>query len=109
MNSRLLMATVGGSPEPLVASLLHWRPARVVFIVTPQTRDSVPGAIVPDVQANDRPEFDAGRHDLHIVPNIRNYTGFATASAPSTIVWPLGVAITRTPRSSPTSPAAPWL
>jgi len=76
--SSLFVATVGGSPEPLGASLFHWHPARVVFIVTPQTRDSVPGAIVPNVQTNGRPEFDAGHHDLHLVPDVRNDTGFAT-------------------------------
>jgi|SRR5579884_4261745 len=33
----LLICTVGGSFEPLVQSLSHWRPARVVFVPSKQT------------------------------------------------------------------------
>jgi CRISPR-associated protein (TIGR02710 family) len=33
----LLICTVGGSPEPLIKSLLHWRPARVLFVPSQQT------------------------------------------------------------------------
>jgi CRISPR-associated protein (TIGR02710 family) len=75
MTAPLLLATVGGAPEPLVASLLHWRPGRVVFIVTPQTRDSVARDIVPKVQAAGWPDFDPGRYDLHEVPDAQDYLG----------------------------------
>lgn len=37
----LLICTVGGSPEPLVKSLLEWRPARVLFVPSAQTRSQV--------------------------------------------------------------------
>lgn len=37
----LLICTVGGTPEPLVKSLLHWCPDRVVFIPSEQTRSQV--------------------------------------------------------------------
>ncbi|HUN97975.1 MAG TPA: TIGR02710 family CRISPR-associated CARF protein [Bradyrhizobium sp.] len=37
----LLICTVGGSPEPLVKSLLEWRPARVLFVPSAQTRAQV--------------------------------------------------------------------
>lgn len=33
----LLIATVGGSPEPIVAALKHWQPARVIFVVSPES------------------------------------------------------------------------
>ncbi len=46
----LLICTVGGSPEPIVAALKHWKPARVLFVPTPQTREQVEGAIVPLAQ-----------------------------------------------------------
>jgi len=34
----LLVATVGGSTEPIVASIRHWNPDRIVFVVSPETR-----------------------------------------------------------------------
>ncbi|HWV58925.1 MAG TPA: TIGR02710 family CRISPR-associated CARF protein [Longimicrobiales bacterium] len=37
VNKVLFIATVGGSPEPVVAALKHWRPDRIVFIVSPET------------------------------------------------------------------------
>lgn len=37
----LLICSVGGTPEPLVQALLHWRPAAVRFIVSSQTRPQV--------------------------------------------------------------------
>lgn len=37
----LLICTVGGSPEPLVKSLLEWRPARVLFVPSAQTRSQI--------------------------------------------------------------------
>lgn len=40
-NHVLLICTVGGTPEPLVRSLLHWGPDRVVFIPSEQTRSHI--------------------------------------------------------------------
>ncbi len=37
----LLICTVGGTPDPLVRSLQHWCPERVVFIPSSQTRSVV--------------------------------------------------------------------
>jgi len=37
----LLICSVGGTPEPLVQTLRHWRPAAVRFIVSAQTRQQV--------------------------------------------------------------------
>ncbi len=34
----MLVTTVGGAPEPIVAGILHSRPARVIFVCSPQTR-----------------------------------------------------------------------
>ena len=33
----LLIATVGGTPEPLAASIMHWKPAMVVFVPSRKT------------------------------------------------------------------------
>jgi CRISPR-associated protein (TIGR02710 family) len=37
----LLICTVGGAHEPLVTSLLHWKPARVVFLPSSRTTTNV--------------------------------------------------------------------
>lgn len=49
MTSRLLLATVGGAPEPIVTSILEWMPARVIFIVSPESRDQVAEKILPQL------------------------------------------------------------
>lgn len=75
MSTRLLIVTVGGAPEPIVASLLHWRPVRTVFVVTRQTRDSVAGDILPKVQESGWQDFDEGRYDLHEITDHQDYSG----------------------------------
>jgi CRISPR-associated protein (TIGR02710 family) len=80
--SRLLIATVGGAPDPIAASLLHWRPARALFIVTPQTRDSVARDILPKVHGAGWPDFDAGRYDLHEIPDHQDYCGIVNELRP---------------------------
>lgn len=37
----LLITTVGGAPEPLVASIEQWRPAKVLFVPSSETADKV--------------------------------------------------------------------
>lgn len=37
----LLIATVGGKPEPLAESIMHWEPAKVVFVPSQVTRDKI--------------------------------------------------------------------
>lgn len=52
-RNHLLICTLGGSPEPLVASIRHWKPARVLFLPSDDTRKDVetiiqvPGLLVP--------------------------------------------------------------
>ena len=66
--STLLICTVGGSPEPVVAALKQWRPARVRFVHTPQTKGDVDAKIVPKARA-EGVELDAGRYDLFELPD----------------------------------------
>lgn len=37
----LLICSVGGTPEPVAAAIRHWRPARVMFLCSEQTRASI--------------------------------------------------------------------
>lgn len=69
---RLLIATVGGSPQPVVTSLLHWRPHRAIFIVSPQTAPSVSGQILPAIHNAGWSEFDPGRYDCFIIEDPEN-------------------------------------
>ncbi|MGH7227535.1 MAG: hypothetical protein ACRELF_30350, partial [Gemmataceae bacterium] len=64
----LLICTVGGSPEPIVAALKHWQPSRVRFVPTPETRDQVADRILPLAAAEDFP-LDAGRYDILELPD----------------------------------------
>jgi CRISPR-associated protein (TIGR02710 family) len=75
MSPRLLIATIGGSPEPITASLLHWRPARVIFVVSAETKASVSSQVLPSVQNAGWTDFDAGRYDLLDVADAQDYTG----------------------------------
>ncbi len=58
----LLVCTVGGSPPPLVASLAHWRPARVLFVTSRQTTHLIEDEILPQLASAGWP-LDAGRYD----------------------------------------------
>lgn len=62
---RLLVASVGGSPEPLVKSILHWRPLKAIFVVSRDSRITVP-AIESEVQSQGYPDFK-GRWELFAI------------------------------------------
>lgn len=66
--STLLICTVGGSLEPVVAALKQWRPARVRFVHTPQTKGDVEAKIVPKAR-DEGVDLDAGRYDLFELPD----------------------------------------
>lgn len=46
----LLICTVGGSPEPVVASIRYWRPSHAVFVVSPRSKEDV-GLIISEASA----------------------------------------------------------
>jgi CRISPR-associated protein (TIGR02710 family) len=83
MPETFLIATVGGSPAPVVASIIKWQPVRVLFIVSRETRKSV----TTDAEFNGRPspciltavkdngitDF-AGRYDFFETPDPQDYT-----------------------------------
>lgn len=62
-TSTLLICTVGGTPEPVVAALKHWQPKRVCFVHTPQTKNDVEGKILPKAR-DEGVDLDAGRYHL---------------------------------------------
>lgn len=75
MPHTLLIATVGGSPQPLAAALKGWRPARAVFVVSPETRAQV--ATIRDLARTDPDPFDLGegQYDVEPVPDAQDFAG----------------------------------
>jgi CRISPR-associated protein (TIGR02710 family) len=65
MSYQLLICTVGGAPEPIVASVLAHRPERLIFVVSRDTRSSVAESISPKLAAHETPfALEPGRYDF---------------------------------------------
>ncbi|MBX3230649.1 MAG: TIGR02710 family CRISPR-associated protein [Labilithrix sp.] len=71
-GSTLLICTVGGSPEPIVAALKQWRPVRVRFVHTPATKGKI-AEILPKAR-EEGVDLDAGRYDLLELPDEQDFT-----------------------------------
>jgi len=71
--SNLLICTVGGSSEPIVAALKQWRPVRVRFVHTPQTKDDVAAKVIP-MARSEGVDIDAGRYDLLELPDAQDFS-----------------------------------
>jgi CRISPR-associated protein (TIGR02710 family) len=79
----LLIATVGGAPQPIVASIKKWSPVRVVFVVSNETRASVitdtehagkpSPCVLTLLQTNGVTDFD-GRWEFFNISDPQNYT-----------------------------------
>lgn len=69
--STMLVCTVGGSPEPIVAALKHWCPVRVYFVHTPETKDDVEAKVVPKAR-EEGVDLDPGRYDLSELPDSQD-------------------------------------
>jgi CRISPR-associated protein (TIGR02710 family) len=70
-TATLLICTLGGSPEPIVAALMKWHPERVRFVHTPQTKEDVSTKVVP-MARKEGLTLDAGRYDLFELPDGQN-------------------------------------
>lgn len=66
-KQHLLICTVGGTPEPIVAAVRHWKSARVLFVHTPETKATAkdvtkePGLLQPGtwdmLEIHDKEDF----------------------------------------------------
>lgn len=65
-STTLLVATVGGAEEPLVKSIQHWRPTRILFAHSPETIQTIP-KIVQRLRDDHGFDLDPGRYDYHLV------------------------------------------
>jgi CRISPR-associated protein (TIGR02710 family) len=76
----LLVCTIGGSPEPAAAALRHWKPSRVLFVVSPQTRGQVEGRVLPlaaEEPGGVRP--GPGSYEFVDVTDAQDFTGCVRA------------------------------
>lgn len=67
----LLICSLGGAPEPVVASLVSWRPARVIFLTSAQTASDVGAKVLPLAQ-NAGLEVLAGASDVLSVSDAQD-------------------------------------
>lgn len=63
MSHTFLICSVGGTAEPVVASLRHWKPQKVCFIVSEKTRPIVE-KVMRDFNASTGEEFPRGAVDF---------------------------------------------
>lgn len=68
----LLVCTVGGTPDAIVASILRWRPQRVLFIASPETAAQVEGAILPSLAQNGV-TLGPGQYETVQVPDAQDF------------------------------------
>ena len=68
----LLVCTVGGSPEPIVATLKRWNPVRIRFVPTRETREQIDARVVPLAQSEGL-ALDPGRYDLLELPDGQDF------------------------------------
>jgi CRISPR-associated protein (TIGR02710 family) len=73
-ENTLLICTVGGAPEPIVASILAHRPQRIVFAASPETKSTVAERIGPALAAHESPfVLEPGRFDFAEVSNAQSF------------------------------------
>jgi CRISPR-associated protein (TIGR02710 family) len=68
----LLIATVGGSPEPLVAALKHWGPARTLFVPSHDTQPAVRQVL--ELAATEGVVVEPGAYDVEAVADAQDLT-----------------------------------
>ncbi len=80
MNDKhtLLICTVGGSPEPIVASLKRWTPARIRFVPTRETSDQISAGVVP-LATSEGISLDPGRYDVLELADSQDLSGCVDA------------------------------
>lgn len=72
----LLICTVGGSPEPIAASLKRWRPDRAIFVPSRETRAQVEEKALP-LAATDPQAFvlPVGCYEFCEIPDAQDFAG----------------------------------
>lgn len=80
-ENTLLICTVGGTPEPLVQTLLHWRPSAVRFIVSGQTCPQV-DTILNSFAEQEGKSLPLGCYDFVDIDDPENFRTIVAALRP---------------------------
>lgn len=68
----LLILTVGGTPRPLAAAIKHWKPKRVLFVPSRDTRQSVESEILP-LARKEGLTISAGEYEIYQVSDPQGF------------------------------------
>ncbi len=68
----LLIATVGGTAEPLAASIMHWKPAKVVFVPSQDTKDKIKSIL--EVLHNRQCHLEEGKYEVLAVSDGQDFS-----------------------------------
>ena len=69
----LLIATVGGKPEPVAASILRWRPDRVLFVPSSDTKKQIID-IRKRLEGHDEYRLCEGQYETILVSNHEDFS-----------------------------------
>lgn len=72
----LLVCTVGGTPEPLIATLKKWEPCRILFLPSVETEQKIPEIV--NQARQELPDLDPGRYEVKQIPDAQNLTACVT-------------------------------
>lgn len=72
----VLLISVGGSPEPIVASIQHNNPEKIIFVVSPDTREKVRQSVMPAVWEQKKTFPDA---EIIVIPDPQDLGAVALA------------------------------
>lgn len=72
-QATLLVCTVGGSPQPVAAAIRGSQPARVIFVVSPETRGDVEERILPLLRQEGM-NLSPGQYDVVQIPDAQDST-----------------------------------
>ena len=68
----LLIATVGGTPEPLAASIMHWKPDKVVFMPSRGTRDKIKSVL--KLLCNKQYRLREGEYEVLVLSDEQDFS-----------------------------------
>lgn len=77
-NHVLLICSVGGTPDPVVKSLLRWEPDRVLFVPSEQTRSQVDVVLRAFAEAASRP-LGPGQYVVKQIFDSEDFSGCVEA------------------------------
>lgn len=69
---RLLIFTVGGSPDPIVASIRNFKPGKILFVPSPETSGQIESQILPLLEKEEYPLTHAS-YEVKPVPDAQDF------------------------------------